>query len=226
MELQEIVPLGRGLGDYAAMFALQPADRARSVLGCGDGPAAFNADWTRRGGRVVSLDPLYAQSGEAIAARIDATFPEVVRQMRRAPERLRLAPDQTVDRLAARRRAAMRRFRADYSGGGRDGRYVAGALPDLPFAAGAFDLAVVSHLLFLYDRQLDLDAHVAGLTALLRVAAEVRVFPLVDLAGQRSRWLDPALAHLRGRGVRADILAVDYEVQRGARQMLRLSAPD
>jgi len=45
--------------------------------------------------------------------------------------------------------AAMQEFLADYRAGGREGRYMAATLPHLPFADGAFDLALCSHLLFL-----------------------------------------------------------------------------
>ena len=51
-------------------------------------------------------------------------------------------------------------------------------MPDLPFDDGAFDLALSSHLLFLYSEQFDLGFHVRALEEMLRVAAEVRVFPL------------------------------------------------
>ncbi|MGY2019940.1 hypothetical protein [Nocardia gipuzkoensis] len=53
--------------------------------------------------------------------------------------------------------------------------------------------------------------------------SEVRVFPLVDHAGAR---LDDLLDRLRGfarRGVRSDIAGIDFEFQRGASSMLRLT---
>lgn len=223
MQLDQIVPLGRSAADYRAMFALERCDRARRLLGCGDGPAAFNADWTGEGGQVVSLDPLYAWPAAAIRERITATFPDVVRRMHAEPGRFALKPGDTIDALAARRWQAMQRFLADYAATGQDGRYVAGALPTLPFADRAFDLALCSHLLFLYEKQLSRALHLQALEELLRVAGEVRVFPLVNLDGEPSRHLVPIRAALTESGVRNEIVAVDYEVQRGASQMLRLS---
>lgn len=49
----------------------------------GGGPAGFNAGLTARGGRVVSVDPIYQFSREDIAARIEATHPVVLEQARR-----------------------------------------------------------------------------------------------------------------------------------------------
>ena len=56
--LDKVVPWGRSFDEYQQLFALTPADLERRILGCGDGPAAFNAEATRRGARVVSCDPL------------------------------------------------------------------------------------------------------------------------------------------------------------------------
>jgi hypothetical protein len=223
MHLDQIVPLGRSAADYRAMFALERCDRGRRLLGCGDGPAAFNADWTGEGGQMVSLDPLYAWPAAAIRQRIAETFPDVVRRMHAEPQRFALKAGDTIDALASRRWAAMQRFLADYAASSGAGRYVAGALPRLPFADDAFDLALCSHLLFLYEAQLGQVFHLQALRELLRVAGEVRVFPLVNLEAQPSHYLDPIRAALAADGVTTELVAVDYEIQRGARHMLRLT---
>jgi hypothetical protein len=57
--LDHIVPWGRSFDEYRRMFGLTDADLARNIVGCGDGPAAFNAEATARGTRVVSCDPIY-----------------------------------------------------------------------------------------------------------------------------------------------------------------------
>ena len=49
MELENIVPWGRSFNEYQAMFALSAADLQKSMLGCGDGPACFNAQLTKAG---------------------------------------------------------------------------------------------------------------------------------------------------------------------------------
>jgi hypothetical protein len=57
--LEQVVPWGRSFEEYRAMFALSDADLEGRVLGCGDGPASFNAVATQRGANVVSCDPIY-----------------------------------------------------------------------------------------------------------------------------------------------------------------------
>jgi hypothetical protein len=53
--LDKVVPWGRSYDEYVAMFDLTSSDLKLRVIGCGDGPAGFNAELTRRGGTVVSV---------------------------------------------------------------------------------------------------------------------------------------------------------------------------
>ena len=69
--LEEVVPWGRSFEEYQAMFALSDKDLSGRILGCADGPASFNAGLTKRGGKIVSADPLYRFSREEIRNRID-----------------------------------------------------------------------------------------------------------------------------------------------------------
>ena len=118
------------------------------------------------------------------------------------------------DHLGECRLGAMRRFLADFEPGKREGRYVAAALPKLPFADGQFSLALVSHLLFLYSEQLDLSFHTAAFEELLRVAGEVRVFPLLGLDRQWSPHFGPVCEHLTRAGFVVEVAAVGYEFQK------------
>ncbi|MBV8275054.1 MAG: hypothetical protein JO170_07330 [Verrucomicrobia bacterium] len=117
----------------------------------------------------------------------------------------------------------MKIFLDDYEAGRAEGRYVVAALPTLPFNDGEFDLCLCSHLLFLYTAQLSVDFHLASMLEMLRVAQEVRVFPLLDLDLQRSAHLVPILAELRSANFHADIVDVPYEFQKGGGQMLRVN---
>jgi hypothetical protein len=49
VQLHEVVPWGRSLDEYRAMFALAEGDLQGRLLGCGDGPASFNAELTELG---------------------------------------------------------------------------------------------------------------------------------------------------------------------------------
>ena len=66
MKLEQVVPFGRSIGEYQAMFDLSQDDLRKNILGVGDGPASFNAEMTKLGYRVVSIDPLYSFTGQEI----------------------------------------------------------------------------------------------------------------------------------------------------------------
>ncbi|HEX4945647.1 MAG TPA: SAM-dependent methyltransferase [Blastocatellia bacterium] len=220
--LKEIIPLGRTLREYELMFALTSADRSLRILGCGDGPASFNAEWTARGGSVVSVDPVYEFSRVEIQQRFDAVIDDVMANVDATSDRWVWGFHEDVAGLRANRVAAMERFAADYERGKTEGRYQVGELPSLAFADQTFDLALCSHLLFLYSHLLSTEFHLAALRELCRVAAEVRVFPLVDMVGNPSPHLDAVRQALAREGIATTIETVDYEFQKGGNHMLRI----
>jgi hypothetical protein len=218
-----IVPWGRTLREYRAMFALDGPAVAGGVLDCGGGPASATAELAASGVRAVAVDPIYIHPGEFIRARFEELYNPMLDAVRARPEAWVWGFHRDPDALGAARRAALEGFLADYDAGRRAGRYVAGALPRLPFADGEFGLALCSHLLFLYSDRLDAGSHVAALREVRRVAREVRVFPLVALDGARSAHLAAAVSALSAAGFRAETVRVGYELQPGGNEMLRVA---
>ncbi len=206
------------------MFALTKADLNGRILGCADGPASFNAVLMRQGGHVVSVDPLYHFSQADIRERIGRTYAEVMEQTRRNAHEFVWTSIKSADELGRLRLAAMEEFLSDYPQGIAEGRYVEGELPHLPFPDRSFDLAVCSHLLFLYSEHLSEDFHVESLQELCRVAHETRVFPLLELGATKSRHLPAVTARLAAAGYSISIETVPYEFQRGGNQMMRIKA--
>jgi hypothetical protein len=220
--LDDVVPWGRSYEEYVAMFRLTPKDMSKHILGCGDGPASFNAEATRRGSHVISVDPIYAFTPDEIQRRIDVTASTIADQLRRNAAQFVWSHFASPDAVVNTRIAAMRRFLDDLPQGARQGRYVAGGLPALPFEAQAFDLALCSHFLFLYSAQHDIDFHLESIIELARIAREVRVFPLLDLAGAPSVHIVPVVEQLRSNGATVETVRVPYEFQQGGNTMLRV----
>jgi hypothetical protein len=214
MALNEVIPWGRSFEEYRRMFALTEDDLAGTILGCGDGPASFNAEATAFGHTVVSCDPIYAFSATEITRRVEQCYDTVIAQVKQNPDGFVWTRFRDPDHLGECRLAAMRRFLADFEAGKQEGRYVAASLPQLPFEHGRFSSALVSHLLFLYSTHLSLDFHIAAALELLRVARELRIFPLLGLDRQWSAHVSPVRAHLLQAGLKVDIVAVEYELQR------------
>jgi SAM-dependent methyltransferase len=214
----------RSFEEYRAMFALSEGDLRRRILDCPGGGSSFTAGACAAGADAVAVDPVYVRPPSEVAAEVvvevdrgtawtEANVGRFLWDWHGSPEGHR--------RLRA---GSSERFAADLLA--HPERYHAGALPDLPYDDGSFDLVLSSHLLFTYTDRLDRAFHLAALAELARVSRhEVRVFPLVDQVGRSEaplvEWL---LAELAGAGTPAEIRRVEYEFQRGAGAMLVLDA--
>lgn len=219
-QLQEILPWGRSFDEYRQMFALTEEDLEKTILGCGDGPASFNSHMRCRGKHVVSVDPLYQFSKVQIRERIDVAYGAIMEQMIENQSAYVWTTIRSVEELGRLRMAAMEEFLGDYDSGKQEGRYLPSELPQLPFEDREFDLALCSHLLFTYSRQLSVEFHCQALLEMCRVAKEVRVFPLLDQSGQPSPQLEVVADSMKRSGYRLSVQTVDYEFQRCGNQML------
>lgn len=202
------------------MFALSEYDQKKSILGCGDGPASFNAELTAAGGTVTSVDPIYQFTAEQVSERIERVSHDVLDQMKRNSDRYVWEKIKDIEHLAMVRMKAMHTFLADFSIGVNEGRYINASLPDLPFTDHRFDLALCSHFLFLYSQQIDLAQHLAGMKELCRISREVRVYPLTALDGNVSPYLTPVCEALTDMGMLVVRVPVEYQFQKGATDML------
>ena len=222
MKLNEVVPWGRTLEEYKLMFALSDADLNMKILGCGDGPASFNAEMTELGHSVVSIDPLYQFSGEQIKQRVLETYEPVIKQVKQNSNRYIWKNFRNADELGYARLAAMEKFLLDYETGRTAGRYLPLSLPNLELANNQFGLCVCSHLLFLYSEQLSLDFHIASIHELLRISPEVRIFPLLKLDCELSPYIESVIQTFSSQGFDVKVQPVAYEFQKGGNQMLKI----
>ena len=216
--LEKVVPWGRSFEEYVSMFCLSKNDLNLRILGCGDGPASFNAELTHRGGNIISTDPLYQFSASEIKTRIKATYHLVLEQTKKNQAEFLWKQIKTIEELGCVRMAAMAKFLEDYPHGRE--RYVTGELPWLPFSDNAFDMALCSHFLFLYSEQYSSQFHVQSIIELCRVAREVRIFPVLELGTKRSRHLESVIKELNQKGYQCVLKKVNYEFQKGGNQML------
>lgn len=223
--LDEVVPWGRSFEEYREMFELSTTDLGLRILGCGDGPASFNRTLTQRGGRVVSVDPIYEFESGELHDQIEATFDKIMEQTHANVDQFHWTEIKSVEELGQVRLDAMHDFLDDLPDGKEHGRYVVGRLPALPFEECEFDLALCAHLLFLYSDRLGLDFHVDSLVELTRVAPQVRVFPLLNLDGDRSSLVDDAVDALESRGLEVDVHTVSYHFRKGGNELMTIRRP-
>ncbi len=221
MILNSIVPWGRNLSEYREMFNLAD-DTLKNckILGCGDGPASFNEEVTALGGSVVSIDPTYQFTTEQIASRIDEVAEEVMAEVRKKHEDFVWKNIANPDALYEMRMSAMQTFLADFKRGKEKDRYRYEMLPNLSFKKAQFDLALSSHFLFLYSEHLDEQFHKDAIDEMIRVANEVRIFPLVTLSGKISKHLAPIMEYLEAKNYSCTVVKTEYEFQKGGNEML------
>lgn len=221
LTLDQVFPWGRSFDEYGRMFSLRAVDlAAKRILGCADGPAAFNAVLTARGGRMVSADPLYGFSESEIRSRVSVAREQIVANTTRNAAAYHWTEIPSIDAMVALRLRAMDAFLRDLDQGKAEGRYVPCGLPELPFPDESFDLVLCSHFLFLYSPVLTLDFHEMAIREMLRVGKEVRIFPLLDFNGAPSPHVAQIQETLHADGYACELRRVPYEFLRGAHTML------
>jgi hypothetical protein len=223
MQLDNIVPFGRSLDEYIHMFSLTKDDLRRSILSVGDGPASFNAEGTNLGYEIKSIDPLYIFTAEQIRARFDVVVDSIIDQVINSPDDWIWTYHDSPAGLRAKRLQVMDLFAADYTAGQASNRYEVGEMPTLRYQDSEYSLGLSSHFLFLYSQHLDEQFHLNSIIEILRVCREVRIFPLLTLALQQSPYLQPVIKKLQSLGFTCEIQQVNYELQRGGNQMLKIT---
>ena len=75
----------------------------------------------------------------------------------------------------------------------------------------------------MYADRLDEQFHIQTLNELLRVTKEeIRIFPLVDLQGNRYPHLEQLIAYLLDKGYGVEEVNVPYEFMKNANAMLKV----
>jgi Methyltransferase domain len=202
------------------MFDLDAAALRGAVLDCSAGSSSFVAELVDRGGQGVAVDPAYAMPRVDLAAAASQSLSEGSRIIDRHDDRFVWDWYGTPRRRYRLRRSATEQFLRDLDHG--PGRYVAGALPTLPFADRSYDLVLCSHLLFTWSTHFDDAWHLAAIAELLRVTrGEARIYPLVvQASGDAVPFFARLVAALDEAGHGVEIRRVPYVFQRGADAML------
>jgi len=215
--------IGRTYAEYERMLGLEATDLdGLRVLDCPGGACGFTAGAVARGADAYAVDPVHAVPFDDLVTRGREDAARAVDALDGVEHLYRWEFYDDPADLATYRRAALARFLAHRRAA--PGRYVAAALPELPFPDDAFDLVCSAHFLFLYADRLDHAFHAAALRELCRVAREaVRVFPLHDFGADRYGALDDLLSGLERAGHDPAVESVPFEFQQGADDCLRIA---
>ena len=193
--MKNVVPWGHTLDEYRKMFSLSDTELQGHIAGFGDGVASFNAECDELGGRVTSFDPIYRFSDD----RLELVLAEAKRRLIEKTARHRKenadAIARDIDELEKRRTTAIEVFMDDFETGKKEGRYIDYELPfRIPYPDDTFDLGLSSHFLLLYTRP-GFNFHFQALEEMLRTCREIRIFPVVDIHGQKTELGRKVIEH-------------------------------
>ncbi|HEX3021824.1 MAG TPA: SAM-dependent methyltransferase [Lachnospiraceae bacterium] len=220
-QLDKVVPWGRNFNEYKSMFSLTEEDLGGRIVGFGDGPASFNYELSMKGGRIISLDPIYQFDTEQIRRQISSTKDIVIQQTRENKENYIWTSIRSLEELECIRMEAMNRFLDDYEKGRYEGRYISHELPArTEYSDDYFDIGLSSHFLFLY-KELGTEFHKQAISEMIRICKEVRIFPIVDLDGNISDVTKEVIEYFN-KSYTVDTIIVDYQFQKKGNQMLRI----
>jgi hypothetical protein len=194
----------RPLAAYCDMFQLSGDDLlAGPILDCPAGASSFGALVRAIGGEVTGVDPAYA-APDGLVDRVAADIARISAWQRANPAGFNWDYLGSPEELAKSWAAALSIFAADFAPD--DLRYVAAALPRLPFPDDRFALALSGFLLFVYPELFGPAELLAALRELTRVTrGEVRVYPVMSSSGEPYAEMTALRAALGAHGVHTEI---------------------
>ena len=212
---------GRPYSAYLDMFDLEEATLCKRILDCPGGFSNFNATLTRLGKTAVAVDPIYDLPLSQLKIHAEGGMQFLIDKAVHQEWFGKLSP-QRIAFVLEKLGAAKDDFFHDFPKGWEEKRYIAASLPNLPFADNSFDLALSGYFLFLYEASLSFEFHLQSLEELLRVAKEVRVFPLTRMDDKPSAFLDELQSHFCKKGYTWDLLPTRRPFYKGGTTFLSI----
>jgi len=224
LNIDRIAFLGRTYAEYMDMFGLgESLLRNGRILDCPAGASSFAAEAHKLGINVTACDILYDLTSDELMEKGKKDLQHVFEKFDEVTHLYVWKYYKDKDGVMALRSRALEIFAGNFTKGYKNGQYVHGKLPHLPFPDKSFPLVLSGNFLFLYGDRLDFDFHVGCIKELIRICSgEVRIFPLIGLDFKPYPYLDDILSSLDSNGIKAEIVEVPFEFQRGANKMMRL----
>jgi len=183
------------------------------------GVSSFCAEAHEKNYTVIAADPIYALPSPVLAQRCQADLINILSQLPKVMDNYQWQFYKNLDGLKACREKAYKTFLQDFVN--NPTHYIAESLPKLSFQNDELTLSLVSYFLFLYEGMFDYAFHRDSIVELSRVTSgELRIYPLIDYNGTRSRYLDKLLNDDSCHHLDFEIRKVDFEFLNNANEML------
>lgn len=223
LDLKHIVFIGRTFDEYMKMFNLSEEDIQNfKILDCPAGACSFNAVASKKGRDIISSDIAYFHEADTLYSKGLEDIKHTMDSMERAKDGYIWSHYKSVDELRQNRIVAFKDFIQHMKQ--YPEKYIPATLPNLPFQDEEFDLILSAHFLFMYSDRLSYKFHKNTILEFMRVVKkEIRIFPLTDLSGNTSSYVEPIIDFVKEKGWKAEIIKVPYEFQRNANTMLKIT---
>ncbi len=224
---KKFVLWGHHLKDYSEMFDLSRDDLSLKIIEYGAGATSFNAEMNQKGVTVKSCDPIFHLKQDDLINYSRKTFEQTVKKMKGNPQKHCWKTIGEFEEMIESRRKGIELFLDDYPQGKLDGRYQQ-VQPNssLPFEDYQFELALITHHLFVNYGEKGVEEHLTLILELLRVAGEVRIFPLLDKNGGVSKLLGPVMLKLQQENLSVEVRQVASQIQKSGNAMMRVWATE
>jgi hypothetical protein len=222
-DLDEVVLIGRTLPEYCQYFQLDIETlQSERILDVGAGISSFCGEAAARGLDVTAADPIYALPLEHVAQKSELDLNKVLEQFPDTAHKYNWTFYRDTDELCRYRQSARQGFLKDYRF--HPDRYVTASLPETRFRDNEFGLVLVSHVLFLYDHLLDYEFHKRSVLELGRIASrEVRVYPVTNMSGSRSNYLERLIADPDCSGLTFTTSRGNFAFLKNSEDLLRIT---
>lgn len=213
--------IGRTFDEYYRMFDLNDELlKKEKILDVASGVSSFCAQARARGYDATASDKIYTSDPSEIEKKCAEDLDVVMKQLPGIADLYIWNYFKNLKALKNNREEAYRSFIEDFKKYGIK-RYVPAEFPATNFLNEQFTISLASHFLFVYEDRLDFDFHKKTILELLRITSkEIRIFPIVNLKGKRSKFVEPLIHDEDIAGHRISIRKVGYEFMKNGNQML------
>ncbi len=223
LNLKDIVLIGRTFEEYYKMFDLNSSLKNEPILDVASGVSSFCAEASAKGYIVTASDRIYTSGPKDIEQKCMQDLDEVMEQMPGLIDLFVWNFFKDIQALKAQREKAYKLFIEDFKKHGAK-RYIPVEYPSTDFIDNQFTVSLVSHLLFLYEDQINYDLHKKIIFELLRITSkEIRIFPLANLKGKKSSFVDALMHDENFERFKMSIEKVDYEFMKNGNEMMVIS---
>ncbi|MED1802440.1 class I SAM-dependent methyltransferase [Brevibacillus porteri] len=217
----------RSYQEYVDMFSLSDEILAMGpILDVGAGASSFTAEACQHGREAIAVDPLYEMKPEEIYTKGKREIEESTQKLAGIAHTLHWEYYGSLGQHHQNRERSLEQFIAAYRADeGIGKRYVAGLLPELPFADDHFSLVLGSHFLFLYQQQFDEQFHLNAIKELLRICqpgGRIRLYPLIGLDRKPYSKLPQLMEEIRRFGHTASLEPTNFRFLVGATHYLEI----